>query len=86
MERRRVEGDPGGRSLPGVARSIPTAERDGGDSCGGASLRRARTCGQPSWERNQKRWEEPMSDKHCIFCKLVGGEMESEVVHDEEES
>ena len=26
-----------------------------------------------------------MSEKDCIFCKIVGGEMESEVVHDEEE-
>jgi diadenosine tetraphosphate (Ap4A) HIT family hydrolase len=27
-----------------------------------------------------------MREKDCIFCKIVGGEMESEVVHDEEES
>ena len=27
-----------------------------------------------------------MSEKDCIFCTVVGGEMESEVVHDEEES
>ena len=27
-----------------------------------------------------------MSEKDCIFCKIVGGEMESEVVHDGEES
>ncbi len=25
-----------------------------------------------------------MSEKDCIFCKIVRGEMESEVVHDEE--
>jgi hypothetical protein len=25
-----------------------------------------------------------MSEKDRIFCKIVGGEMESEVVHDEE--
>lgn len=27
-----------------------------------------------------------MSEKDCIFCTVVGGEMESEVVHDEDES
>ena len=27
-----------------------------------------------------------MSEKDCIFCKIVGGEMESEAVLDEEES
>jgi hypothetical protein len=32
------------------------------------------------------RWEELMSEKDCIFCKIVGGEMESEAVLDEEES
>jgi hypothetical protein len=27
-----------------------------------------------------------MSEKGCIFCRIAGGEMESELVHDEEES
>jgi diadenosine tetraphosphate (Ap4A) HIT family hydrolase len=27
-----------------------------------------------------------VSEKDCIFCKIVGGEMKSEVVHDGEES
>ncbi len=32
----------------------------------------------------EKRWEEPVSENDCVFCKIVRGEMESEVVHDEE--
>ena len=33
----------------------------------------------------EERWEEPVSEDDCVFCKIVRGEMESEVVHDEEE-
>jgi histidine triad (HIT) family protein len=33
----------------------------------------------------EKRREEPVSEDDCVFCKIVRGEMESEVVHDEEE-
>jgi histidine triad (HIT) family protein len=29
-------------------------------------------------------WEELMSENECIFCKIVNGEMETEVVHDED--
>lgn len=34
---------------------------------------------------HEKRWEESMSENDCVFCKIVRGEMEAEVVHDEEE-
>ncbi len=33
----------------------------------------------------KKRWEELVSEEDCVFCKIVRGEMESKVVHDEEE-
>jgi histidine triad (HIT) family protein len=33
----------------------------------------------------EERREKQMSENECMFCKIVNGEMESEVVHDEEE-
>ncbi len=33
----------------------------------------------------EERWEEPVSKDDCVFCKIVRGEMEAEVVHDEED-
>lgn len=32
----------------------------------------------------EERWEEPMSENDCVFCKIASGEEESEVVHEEE--
>jgi histidine triad (HIT) family protein len=32
----------------------------------------------------EERWEESMSEDDCIFCKIVNGDIESEVVHDED--
>jgi histidine triad (HIT) family protein len=32
----------------------------------------------------EERREELMSEKDCIFCEIVNGNMESEVVHDED--
>ena len=28
----------------------------------------------------EERWEEPVSEDDCVFCKIVRGEMEAEVV------